>query len=63
MPPESRSVHQVIFGGYRVENLSDFFRLLAFRHVLEAEVSGGFGIAAFALISHIAVTKKECGTF
>nr|BFE92128.1 hypothetical protein GCM10020185_26640 [Pseudomonas brassicacearum subsp. brassicacearum] len=57
-------VHQVILGGYGVENLSDFFfRFLAFRHVLEAEVSGGFGIAAFALISHIAVTKKECGTF
>jgi len=26
-------------------------------------VSGGFGIAAFALISHIAVTRRECGTF
>jgi hypothetical protein len=24
-------------------------------------VSGGFGIAAFALISHIAVTKREWG--
>jgi uncharacterized protein YbjT (DUF2867 family) len=56
-------VHQVVLGGYRVENLSDFFRFLAFRNVFEAEVSGGFGIAAFALISHIAVTKRECATF
>jgi hypothetical protein len=46
-----------------VENLSDFFRFLAFRNVFETEVSGGFGIAAFALISHIAVTRRECGTF
>jgi hypothetical protein len=46
-----------------MENLSDFFRFLAFRNVFEAEVSGGFGIAAFALISHIAVTKRECATF
>ncbi|MND60712.1 hypothetical protein D3C80_519480 [compost metagenome] len=56
-------VHQVVLGGYRMENLSDFFRFLAFRNVFEAEVSGGFGIAAFALISHIAVTKRECATF
>jgi len=45
-----------------VEHLSDFFRFLAFRDVLEAEVSGGFGIAAIALISYFAVTKRECGT-
>jgi hypothetical protein len=51
-------VHQVVLGGYRVENLSDFFRFLAFRNVFEAEVSGGFGIVAFALISHIAHQKR-----
>jgi hypothetical protein len=39
------------------------FPLSGFPERFEAEVSGGFGIAAFALISHIAVTKRECATF
>jgi hypothetical protein len=46
-----------------VEHLGDLFCLLAFGHVLVAEVGGGFGIAAFALIIHIAVTGKNYWPF
>jgi hypothetical protein len=46
-----------------VENLSNLLGFLAFRHVFKAEVSGGFGIAAFALIIHVAVTGRECRPF
>jgi hypothetical protein len=41
-----------------VEHLGDFLRLLAFWDVLEAEMSGGFGVFAFALVVHIASPEK-----
>lgn len=47
-------VHEVVLGRDRMENLSDFFCLLAFRYIFVTEVSRRFGIAAFALIVHIA---------
>ncbi|MNE17177.1 hypothetical protein D3C80_1101500 [compost metagenome] len=54
-------VHQVVLGRHRVEHLGDFLGLLAFRHVLVAEVGGGFGVVAFALIVHIASPEKITG--
>ena len=51
-------VHQVVLGGHRVEHFGDFLRLLAFRDVLVAEMGGGFGVFAFALVVHIASPEK-----
>ncbi|MNE37925.1 hypothetical protein D3C80_1318000 [compost metagenome] len=56
-------VHQVVLGRHRVKDFSDLLCLLTFRHVFVAEMGGGFGIAAFALIIHIAVTGKNYRPF
>src|SRR5690606_25703609 len=50
-------VHQVVLGGYRVEYLGDLVCFLAFRNVLEAEMSGRFAVVGLARIVHVAVTE------
>ncbi len=52
-------VHQVVLGRYRVKDFGDFFRLLAFRHILEAEVGGGFAVVALARVVHLALSLNR----
>ena len=41
-----------------MEYLGNFLGFLAFRDVLVAEMGGGFGVVAFALVVHIASPEK-----
>ena len=56
-------VHQVVFGGYRMEHLGDLIGLLAFRYVLKAEVGGRFRVVGVAWVVHFTVTTRKCRPF
>jgi len=52
-------VHQVVLGGHGVEHLGHLLRLLAFRHVLVAEMGGRFCVMRFARVGHVTFAEKN----